>query len=168
MVTVDVAVPFAITGLVPVIFEFAAIGVPAVKVTEPSVFATGVTIAKVFTPDTVELKLQVERPLASVAEHADSVFPEPVAEKVGVLPLIGLLNASRIVMVIVDVAEPSATTGPVPVMVDVATAGAPAVKVTLPSAFTIGVAIESVFTSAFVEVNVQLDSPFVSVGEQTP
>jgi hypothetical protein len=66
--------------------------VPAVKVTEPSVFATGVTMASVFTPEAVELRVHVERPLASVDEHADSVFPEPVAEKVGVEPLIGLLN----------------------------------------------------------------------------
>lgn len=70
--------------------------------------------------------------------------------------------------VTVDVAEPSATTGPVPVMVDVATAGAPAVNVTVPSAFTIGVAIESVFTSAFVEVRVQMESPTASVTEHAP
>lgn len=168
MVTVDVALPLAITGLVPVIFEFAAMGVPAVKVTEPSVFATGVTIASVFNPETVELKVQLEAPLAFVVEHADSVFPEPVAEKVGVSPAIGLLNWSRIVMVTVEVAEPSATTGPVPVIVDVATAGAPAVKVTLPSALVIGDVIERVFTSALVEVNVQLDSPLASVAEHAP
>jgi hypothetical protein len=73
-------------------FELTATGVPAVKVTEPSVFATGVTIASVFTPDAVELNVHVEIPLASVDEHADSVLPAPVAEKVGVDPLTGLLN----------------------------------------------------------------------------
>ena len=72
--------------------ELAAIGVPALKVTVPSVFATGVTIASVFTPEAVELKVQVERPLALVTEHADSMLPAPVAEKVGIDPLIGLLN----------------------------------------------------------------------------
>jgi hypothetical protein len=71
-------------------------------------------------------------------------------------------------MVTVEVAEPSATTGPVPVIVEGAAAGAPAVKVTVPSAFTIGVAMESVFTSAFVEVNVQTESPAASVAEQAP
>ena len=71
-------------------------------------------------------------------------------------------------MVTEEVAEPSATTGPVPVMVEVATAGAPAVKVTVPSAFTIGVAIESVFTSALVEVKVQTESPDASVAEHAP
>jgi hypothetical protein len=91
-VTAEVALPLAITGLLPVMFELAAIGVPALKVTEPSVFATGVTIASVFTPETVELKVQVAIPVAFVAEHADSVLPAPVAEKVGVEPLIGLLN----------------------------------------------------------------------------
>ena len=118
--------------------------------------------------EAVELKVQVARPLASVAEHAERVFPEPVAEKVGVEPLIGLLNWSKIVIDTVEVATPSATTGPVPVMVEVATAGAPAVKVTVPSAFTIGVAIESVFTSALVEVNVQTESPEASVAEHAP
>ncbi len=68
----------------------------------------------------------------------------------------------------VDVALPSATTGPVPVMVEVATAGAPAVKVTVPSALTIGVVMERVFTSALVEVNVQIESPAASVAEQAP
>ena len=82
----------ATTGLVPEIFELAAMGVPAVKVTEPSVFATGVTIASVFTPETVELNVQVAIPVPFVTEHADSVLPVPVAEKVGVEPLIGLLN----------------------------------------------------------------------------
>lgn len=71
-------------------------------------------------------------------------------------------------MVTVEVAEPSATTGPVPVMVEVATAGAPAVKVTVPSAFTIGEVIERVFTSALVEVKVQTESPAASVAEQAP
>lgn len=91
-VTVEVALPFATTGPVPVMFEFTATGVPAVKVTDPSVLATGVTIARVFTPEAVELKVHVDTPVALVTEHADSVLSAPVAEKVGVEPLIGLLN----------------------------------------------------------------------------
>ncbi len=47
MVTVDVAVPSATTGDVPVIVEFAATAEPAVKVTVPPVLTTGVAIASV-------------------------------------------------------------------------------------------------------------------------
>ena len=75
-------------------------------------------------------------------------MPVSVAEKVGVVPEIGLLLASKIVMVIVEVADPSATMELVPVIVDVATAGESAIKVTLPPASTIGVAIDKVLTSA--------------------
>jgi hypothetical protein len=167
-VTVDVALPLATTGPVPVMFELTATGVPAVKVTEPSVFATGVTMARVFTPETVELKVQVATLVAFVTEHADSVLPVPVAENVGVSPAIGLLNWSKIVMVTVEVAAPSATTGPVPVMVEVATAGAPAVKVTVPSAFTTGVAIDNVLISALVETRVHVATPLASVALQLP
>lgn len=90
----------------------------------------------------------------------------PEVEKVGVSPLTGLLLASSNVTVIVEVATPLAATGPEPVIVDVATAAAPAVKVTVPSALMIGVAIESVLISALVEVIVQVDSPLALVTEQ--
>mgnify|MGYP006914928582 CR=1 FL=1 len=46
--------------------------------------------------------------------------------KVGVSPLTGLLLASKSVTVTVEVATPLATTGPEPVIVEVATAAAPA------------------------------------------
>ena len=69
-VTVDVATPSATTGLVPVMLELAAMGVPAVKVTEPSVFATGVRIASVLLSALVEESVQLATPLASVAEQA--------------------------------------------------------------------------------------------------
>ena len=95
-------------------------------------------------------------------------MPVSVALKVGVSPATGLLNASRRVAVTVEVALPSATTGPEPIIVDVAEATAPAMKVTVPSAFTIGVAIDKVFTSALVEVNVQVDCPLVFVAEHAP
>ena len=75
-------------------------------------------------------------------------MPVSVAEKVGVVPEMGLLFASKIVMVTVEVELPSATMELVPVMVDVATAGESAIKVTFPPASTIGVAMDKVFTSA--------------------
>jgi hypothetical protein len=70
--------------------------------------------------------------------------------------------------VTVEVAVPSASTGLVPVIVDVATAGEPAIKVTVPSDFTTGVTIERVFTSAFVELIVQVETPLALVTEQAP
>lgn len=165
-VTVDVALPFATTGPVPVIFELTATGVPAVKVIEPSVFATGVTIASVFTPESVDFAVQVEIPLALLAEQAERVFPVPLKLKVGVVPLTGLLKASKRVMVTVEVAVSLAITGPVPVMVEVTAAMTPAMNVTVPSAFMTGVAIESVFVSAFVDVNVHVATPLAFVTEQ--
>lgn len=68
-----------------------------------------------------------------------------VAENVGVSPDTGLFPASRRVMTMVEVVDPSAVTGPVPVIVEFAATAEPAVKTTVPSAFTTGVAIESVF-----------------------
>lgn len=68
----------------------------------------------------------------------------------------------------VDVADPSATTGVVPVMLEFAATGVPAVKVTVPSAFTTGVAIESVLTSALSELNVHVEAPVASEAEQAP
>jgi hypothetical protein len=162
----EVELPLATTGPVPVMFELIATGVPAVKVMVPSVFATGVTMASVFTPESVDFAVHVETPLALLAEQAVSVLPVPLKLKVGVEPLTGLLKASNNVMVTVEVAVSLAITGPVPVMVDVAAAMAPAVKVTVPSAFTIGVAIDNVLISAFVEVNVQVATPLAFVAEQ--
>jgi hypothetical protein len=62
-----------------------------------------------------------------------------VAENVGVSPDTGLLDASLRVIVTVDVAVPLATTGPVPVIVELMAIAAPAVKVTVPSALMTGV-----------------------------
>lgn len=164
-VTVDVATPLATTGPVPVIVEFTATGVPAVKVIVPSVFATGVTMANVFTPESVDFAVQVDTPLAFVAEQAVSVLPVPLKLKVGVEPLTGLLKASKRVMVTVDVAVLSAMTGPVPVIVDVAAAIAPAMNVTVPSALITGVAMDKVLVSAFVEVSVHVATPLTLVAE---
>ena len=63
--------------------------------------------------------VQVETPEPLVTEHEFTVFPVPVADKVGVVPEITLLNASLSVTVTVEIATPSATTGLVEVMVEV-------------------------------------------------
>ena len=68
-------------------------------------------------------------------------------------------------MVIVDVAEPSATTGDVPTILELTATGEPAVNVTVLPIFVMGVAIERVFTSAVVEVIVQVEAPVASVAE---
>ena len=53
----------------------------------------------------------------------------PVAKNVGVTPLTGLLKPSLIVIVIFELAAPSAEIGLVPVIVDVVADGPPAVTV---------------------------------------
>ena len=70
IVTVEVAVPFATTGLVPVIVEFTATAEPAVKTTVPSAFTTGVAMVKVLVSAVVEESVQVEIPDALVIEQA--------------------------------------------------------------------------------------------------
>ena len=91
-----------------------------------------------------------------------------VAEKVGVTPETRLLLISASVIVTVDVEVPSATTGVVPVMVEFAATGDPAVKTTFPSAFVTGVTIESVLVSALTELRVQVETPEAFVAEQVP
>lgn len=86
--------------------------------------------------------------------------------KIGVVPVIGLLKASKIVMVMNEVATPFAVTGPVPAMVVVALEAGPAVKVTVPPVLVTGAVIESVFTSALVDLRVQVASPEALVTPQ--
>jgi hypothetical protein len=69
IVTVDVAIPLAITGPVPVIVEFAATAAPAVNTTDPSAFTIGVAMERVFVSATSEVRLQVATPAASVTEQ---------------------------------------------------------------------------------------------------
>ena len=87
------------------------------------------------------------------------VVPVLVAPKVGVVPETALLFASLRVMVTVEVADPSATTGPVPVIVEFAIEGAPGVKTTVVPAFTTGVAMVRILLSAMVDARVQVDTP---------
>jgi len=53
-------------------------------------------------------------------------------------------------------------------MVDVEATTAPAVKITVPSDFTTGVAMERVFVSALVEASVQVEIPEALVELQVP
>lgn len=76
------------------------------------------------------------------------------------------MPASLSVTVTVLVATPSATTGPVPVIVEVAATGEPATKVTLPSVLFTGDVMARVFISAVVEASVQVETPDASVTEQ--
>ena len=92
----------------------------------------------------------------------------PVAVKVGVCPLTGLLLASLRVMVTVEVSLPSATTGPEPVILELTATGVPAVKVTEPPVLITGVAMDKVFTSAVVESSVQVEIPDVFEIEHVP
>ena len=96
------------------------------------------------------------------------MLPVSVAEKAGVMPETGLLNASRRVIAIDEEAIPSAATGLVPVIVEVTTAGVPAVNVTEPPDFETGVSIERVFSSALVDARLQVESPFTSDGVHDP
>ena len=66
MVIVDVATPLAMTVLVPVMFDLAAIGAPAVKVTVPSDLFTGDVIVSVLTSAVRDESVQLEIPAALV------------------------------------------------------------------------------------------------------
>lgn len=71
-------------------------------------------------------------------------------------------------IVIVEVADPSATTGVVPVIVEFAATGDPAVNVTVDPALTNGVAIERVLISALREVRVHVEIPAALEEEHAP
>lgn len=75
---------------------------------------------------------------------------------------------SRRVIVTVEVDVPSAETGPVPVIVELAATGAPPVKTTVPSDLNTGEVIERVFVCALREARVQVETPLVFVAEQAP
>src|SRR5438132_470505 len=170
MVTVEVATPFATTGLVPVIVELAAAAGPAVKVTVPPLCTTGVAMESVLTSAFVDASVHVDTPDAFVAAHAPYtlVLPVSVAEKVGVTPDTGLRKMSFSVMLTVEVATPFATTGLVPVMVELAAPPGAVLNVTVPPLFSTGVAIESVLISAFVDASVHVDAPDAFVAAHAP
>lgn len=75
--------------------------VPARKLTVVVVVKFGVLIEIVLTSAIEDLMVQVEIPLESVAEHALTVFPVPVALMIGVTELIKFELASLRVIVMV-------------------------------------------------------------------
>lgn len=162
--------PSALTGVVPTISELATEGAPAVNVTVPPAFIIGVAIERVLTSAFVDFRVQVDSPDALGAEQAPFTFIDPVfvAEKVGVIAVTALLFASLKVIITVEVAIPSATTGPVPVINELAATAEPAEKITVPSTFTTGVTILRVFVSAFVDLRVQVEIPEAFELEQDP
>src|SRR6266704_3258183 len=133
---------------------------PAWKVTVPPVTATGVTMDSVFTSAVVDCRLQVEMPKALVAEQGPKVLLDPLAEKVGVIPGTGLLFTSFKVIVMIEVAVPSAVTGLVPVMVEFPDAGVPAtvlvVKVTVAAPLAFVVLVEEEKEPPFVLIQVTI------------
>jgi hypothetical protein len=97
------------------------------------------------------------------------VLPVSVAAKVGVTPTRGLLFASKIWIETVAVEEPSATTGPTAVILEVACDTGPASNTTVPPVRVTGDARDKVFVSATVDVNVQVETPVVALElEHTP
>ena len=69
-------------------------------------------------------------------------------------------------IVTVDVATPSAATGEVPIMVELAATADPAVNTTVPPTFTTGVAMERILLSALIDLRVQVEIPDASEAEQ--
>ena len=91
-----------------------------------------------------------------------------MAAKVGTVPTSGLELVSRRVIVTVEVADPSAVTGPVPVMLEFAASAVLAWKVTVPPLKLIGVATWRVLTSALVDERVQVETPDEFVAAHVP
>jgi hypothetical protein len=138
IVIVDVATPFAVTvvGLASTV-EVAGETAPAVNVTEAvwvTVIASVVSVAvSVLVPDVVDRTVPVVWPLAFVTAAGCPIVSVAPREDASVtaLPLTGLLLASRNVIVIVDVATPSAVTvAGLAATVDVAANTAPTDHVT--------------------------------------
>lgn len=91
-----------------------------------------------------------------------------MASKVGVSPATGLLCVSIKVIVMVEVVDPSAVTGPLPVIDEFAAMAPPETKETVPPVFEIGDVMESVFASAVLELRVQVEIPEAFEAEQVP
>ena len=89
------------------------VAAPAVTVTTAVCVAVtpAIEAVTVFDPATVEDKLPVATPFASVAAGCVRVFPVPVAVSTTVAPLTGLPAASRAVTVVVAVPLPAVITG---------------------------------------------------------
>ena len=67
-----------------------------------------------------------------------------------------------------EVATPSGSTGPVPVMVDVELLALPAAKITVPPLTLTGEVMDKVFVSALVDFKVHVDTPDAFEEEHVP
>jgi hypothetical protein len=168
MVTPAVSIPFALVGVVALMVEVKSEAGPGLKVTLEPVLTTGLAMESVLTSAFVEARVHVDIPLAFVALQVPAVLFVPLDVKVGTIPTTALLAESLSVIVTVDVATPSATTGPVPVMLEFAATAAPDWKTTVPSDFVTGVTIERVLVSAVVDARVQVETPAVVLEEHVP
>jgi hypothetical protein len=168
-VIVDTATPSAVTvaGLA-VTVDVVADTAPAVKVTAAVwviviVSVTSVAVI-VLVPALVDRTVPVVCPFASVtAAGWVSVSAAPREDvRLTVLPLTGLLFASRSVIVMVDVATPSAATAPgLAVTVDALAETAPAVNVTDAVCATVTVSVVSVAVIVLVPAVVERTVPVV-------
>jgi hypothetical protein len=68
-VIVEADIPSAPVGLVPVMEELAATGMPAVKITVPPSFTTGEVSERILDSARVDAKVQLDKPVALVAVH---------------------------------------------------------------------------------------------------
>jgi hypothetical protein len=165
-VIVDVARPSAVTDAgLAVTVDAVAETVPTVKVTDAiwvSVTVSVVSVAViVLVPAVVDTIVPVVWPFASVAAAGCVSVPNVVA-RLTVLPLTGLLFASRKVTVIVEVATPSAVTlAGLAVTVDALAETAPAVNVTEAVCVTVIVSVVSVAVIVAVPAVVERTVPVV-------
>lgn len=110
------AVPFATVGPLATIVVVEALGEPATKVTGDCKDTVGFRTLMDLISARVDFKVQVESPLASVAEQTLIVLADPVAEKVGTSPASGSPSFFTL-MEMVEVATPSAKIFEVPEIV---------------------------------------------------
>ena len=80
----------------------------------------------------------------------------------------GLRLESNKVMVMVESVDPSATTGPEPVIVEVLAEAESAVKLTVPPLTLTGVVMDKVLISDLVEVSEHVETPVPSLLVHTP
>src|SRR6266550_3416468 len=144
-----------------------ATGALATETAAVCVMAVPLIVAEtVFVPATVELKVPVATPVASVGPAGCArVFPLPVAASTAVAPPIGLPLASLAVTVMVDVPLPVAIDGGAAVTVDCAADTGPGVTVTVAVWVTAipSIVAEMVFAPAAVERRVPVATPVASV-----
>jgi hypothetical protein len=116
IVILAAAVPLATVGPLATIVVVDALGEPARKTNEACTDTDGLTTLIVLISALVDFKEQVESPLASLAEQALIVLPDPVAEKVGTSPARGRPSFFTLMEMVED-ATPLAKIFEVPEMV---------------------------------------------------